>query len=158
MHPLQTIPDAETDLRETPCAVAAPSPAGAGFATALASALGMAPFELDDDARAAYHAAASMSSNFLITLEESAVEILERAGVADGRTLLTPLVMRTAQNWAERGGDALTGPIARGDEATVTRHLDALARIDADLLETYRVMARRTRVLAQRSEQGEPVG
>ena len=158
LHPLQTIPDGETDLRATPCAISAASPPGRRFAGRLATALGMEPFELDEQARAAYHAAASISSNFLVTLEETAARLLERVGVEDARRLLTPLVMRTAENWAERGGEALTGPIARGDEATVTRHLDALARIDADLLETYRVLARRTRDLAaEREEIEEPV-
>ena len=158
LHPLQTIPDWETDLRGTPCAVAAASPPALRFAGRLAGSLGMEPFELDEAARAAYHAAASIASNFLITLEESAARLLERVGVEDGRRLLTPLVMRTVENWSQRGGEALTGPIARGDEATVTRHLDALARIDADLLETYRVLARRTRDLAaEREEMKEPV-
>ena len=50
------------------------------------------------------------------------------AGVEDARELLAPLVLRTAANWSERGAGALTGPIARGDEATVERHLEALAR------------------------------
>ena len=48
----------------------------------------MEPFELDEEARAAYHAAASISSNFLVTLEESAARLLERAGVEDARRLL----------------------------------------------------------------------
>ena len=157
LHPLQTIPDGETDLRGTPCAIAAASPPGLRFGGRLASALGMEPFELDEEARAAYHAAASIASNFLVTLEESAAQLLEQVGVEDARRLLTPLVMRTAENWAERGGEALTGPIARGDEATVTRHLDALARIDADLLETYRVLARRTRDLAADREGMETI-
>ena len=155
LHPLQTIPDGDTDLQGTPCAIAAASPPALRFAARLAGSLGMEPFELDEEARAAYHAAASISSNFLVTLEESAARLLERAGVEDGRRLLTPLVMRTAENWSQRGGEALTGPIARGDEATVTRHLDALARIDADLLDTYRVLARRTRELAAEHEMVE---
>lgn len=158
LHPLQTIPGGETDLHGVPAAISARSSAGLDYAGRLARSLGMRPFELDEDARAAYHAAASMASNFLITLEESAAQILDHAGVQNGRELLTPLVMTTARNWAEQGAAALTGPIARGDESTVTRHLDALARIDADLLETYRVLARRTRALAaDPSPDPEPV-
>ena len=49
-----------------------------------------------------------------------------RIGIEDARELLAPLVLRTAANWAERGPEALTGPIARGDAATVERHLAAL--------------------------------
>ena len=152
LHPLQTIPDEDADLREAPCAVSAGSPGALAFASKLGADLGMRPFELDEEARAAYHAAAAMSSNFLVTLEETSARVLESAGIGDARELLTPLVMRTARNWADRGAAALTGPIARGDEATITRHLDALARIDADILEVYRVLARQTRSLAQDAE------
>ena len=68
----------------------------------------MRPFRVDEERRAAYHAAASIASNFLVALEESAAELLERAGVEDARELLAPLVLRTAANWAEqrrRGAD-----------------------------------------------------
>ena len=96
------------------------------FARAFAQRLGMRPFEIDDEHRAAYHAAASIASNFLVTLQESAAELLGATGAEDARELLSPLVLRTAANWSERGPDALTGPIARGDEATVERHVEAL--------------------------------
>ncbi len=63
----------------------------------------MLPFELPEDGRAAYHAAASMASNFLIALEESAAELLAAAGVENPREVLAPLVLRTAANWADAG-------------------------------------------------------
>lgn len=148
MHPLQTIPDRETDLTAVPTALSAHSAAGLDFAAGLAQRLGLRPFALDDSARAAYHAAASIASNFLIALEESAAELLERAGVDDARELLSPLVLRTAANWSERGGDALTGPIARGDEATVARHLEVLRERAPDLVPLYEALAHRTRELA----------
>ena len=98
------------------------------FASELAEALGMRPFVVPEERRAAYHAAAAMASNFLIALQESAAGLLKEAGIEDARELLTPLVLTTAANWAEHGDAALTGPIARGDEATIARHLEALAR------------------------------
>ena len=82
-------------------------------------------------ARVAYHAAASIASNLLVALEESAAELLARAGVEDASELLAPLVLQTAANWAEHGPAALTGPVARGDEATVERHLEAAGRARA---------------------------
>ncbi len=108
----------------------------------------MRPFELPAGSRAAYHAAASMASNFLITLEQSAAALLEDAGIEDARELLAPLVLRTATNWAEQGAAALTGPIARGDEATVGRHLDAIAATAPELEPLYSALAARTRVLS----------
>ena len=98
----------------------------------------MRPFEVPEESRAAYHAAAAIASNLLVALEESAAELLARLGVEDARELLAPLVLRTAANWAERGPDALTGPIARGDEATVERHRAALAETRARAAPTVR--------------------
>jgi predicted short-subunit dehydrogenase-like oxidoreductase (DUF2520 family) len=143
MHPLQTIPDGETILAGTPCAVTGSSRAASGGATSLAQRLGMRPFPLAEGDRATYHAAASIASNFLVALEECA------AGTEAGRELLAPLVLRTAENWAELGADALTGPIARGDEATVQRHLEAIGRASPELLELYRALAERTRALSR---------
>lgn len=152
MHPLQTIPSPEADLRGAPCAVAGSSPQAAATAEALATALGMEPFALSDEARAAYHAAASMASNFLIALQESAAELMRAAGVDDPRSALAPLVLRTAANWADEGSAALTGPIARGDEGTVARHLEALREHAPHLVPLYEQLAERTRAIAGRPE------
>ena len=147
-HPLQTIPDREAELAGAACAVSGSTPEALATAEALARRLGMRPFELRDEQRADYHAAASMASNFLVALEESAAELLERSGIEDAHELLAPLVLRSAANWAEGGGDALTGPIARGDEETVSRHLDAIGERAPELLELYDVLAARTRAIA----------
>jgi predicted short-subunit dehydrogenase-like oxidoreductase (DUF2520 family) len=149
LHPLQTVPDAATEFTGSPCAISGSGAEALELARTLAEALGMRAFEVPEDRRAAYHAAASMASNFLVALEESAAELLAAAGIDDARELLAPLVLRSAANWAERGGEALTGPIARGDEATVERHLEALRRFAPELVETYEALAARTRELAR---------
>ena len=149
LHPLQTAPDAETDLTGSPCAISGSDAVALEFARDLAARLGMRPFEIAEEDRAAYHAAASIASNFLVALEESAAQLLGELGVTEARELLAQLVLRTAANWAERGSDALTGPIARGDEATVSRHLEALEQRAPELVELYRVLAKRTRELAR---------
>jgi predicted short-subunit dehydrogenase-like oxidoreductase (DUF2520 family) len=149
LHPLQTAPDANTDFTGSPCAISGSDAEALGFARALAAALGMRPFEVPEEHRAAYHAAASIASNFLVTLEESAAGLLDAIGIDDARELLAPLVLRTAANWAERGGEALTGPIARGDDATVDRHLAALEARAPELVELYRALASRTREVAR---------
>jgi predicted short-subunit dehydrogenase-like oxidoreductase (DUF2520 family) len=148
LHPLQTIPDSRADFTACPCAVSGSNAAALDFATGLAEALGMRPFEVPEDARAAYHAAACIASNFLVSLEESAAELLTAAGIEDARELLAPLVLRSAANWAERGGEALTGPIARGDEATVQRHLEALRTAAPELVGLYEALAQRTREIS----------
>ena len=147
LHPLQTLPDAGADLAGAPCAVAGSDAEAEAFAHALGERLGMRPFTVPDASRVAYHAAASIASNFLIALEESAAVLAERAGVEDARAILAPLVLRSAANWADRGADALTGPIARGDEATVERHREALAEVTPELLALYDALAERTRAI-----------
>jgi predicted short-subunit dehydrogenase-like oxidoreductase (DUF2520 family) len=149
LHPLQTVPAADTDLTGAPCAVAGSTPAALGLARDLAGAFGMRPFEVREEDRAAYHAAAAMASNFLVALEESAAALLADAGAgAEARELLAPLVLRSAANWVDGGAEALTGPIARGDDETVERHLAALADTAPELLDLYRALAERTRAIA----------
>jgi predicted short-subunit dehydrogenase-like oxidoreductase (DUF2520 family) len=152
LHPLQTIPAAESDLAGASCAVAGSEPRALELARHLAVALGMTPFEVPDSDRAAYHAAAAIASNFLITLEESAAELLAEAGVDNAREVLAPIVFRTVANWADHGRDALTGPIARGDEETVELHLRAIAERAPELAPLYEALAERTRAIAAKEE------
>jgi predicted short-subunit dehydrogenase-like oxidoreductase (DUF2520 family) len=149
LHPLQTIPDRGTDFTGCPAAIAGSDERALDFARRLAERLGMRPFVVADEHRAAYHAAAAIASNFLVTLEESAAELLAAAGIEDARELLAPLVLRTAANWSERGGEALTGPIARGDRRTVEEHLDALRLGAPQLVALYEALAERTEELAE---------
>src|SRR4051794_12899230 len=151
LHPLQSFADGGTAVGGTPAAIAGSDEEGLSFARSLAEALGMRPFEVPEESRAAYHAAAAMASNLLIALEESAAELVERLGIEDARELLAPLVLRTAANWAERGPAALTGPIARGDHATVERHRAALAETAPELLPVYEALAARAEAVARES-------
>ncbi|MDQ2622179.1 MAG: DUF2520 domain-containing protein, partial [Actinomycetota bacterium] len=101
-----------------------------------------------------YHAAASISSNFLIALEQTAAELLGGIGIEEPRRVLAPLVSRSVANWSADGATALTGPIARGDEATVSAHRAALAERRPDLTGMYDELAARTRTIA--TEAGFP--
>jgi predicted short-subunit dehydrogenase-like oxidoreductase (DUF2520 family) len=150
IHPLQTLPDRESELGGAACAVSGSSDASLALAESLAAALGMRPFAVAEEDRAAYHAAAAIASNSLVALEESASELLERIGLDDPRELLAPLVLRTASNWAQRGPGALTGPIARGDEATVERHRAAIRERAPELVPLYDELAERARSIAAR--------
>jgi predicted short-subunit dehydrogenase-like oxidoreductase (DUF2520 family) len=155
LHPLQTIPHPETPLTGAPCAVAGSGEVGLAVARSLAAAMGMRAFDVPEESRATYHAAAAIASNFLVALEESAADAMAAAGVANPREVLAPLVLRTAANWADAGAEALTGPIARGDEETVAVHLRALAERAPDLAPLYEALAERTRAIAARREAAE---
>lgn len=118
------------------------------MARELADALGMRAIEISDEHRAAYHAAASMASNFLVTLQTAAEQLAATAGV--DRELLVPLVRATVENWAALGGErALTGPVVRGDEATVARQRAAIAERCPELLPLFDAMVQATRGLAR---------
>jgi predicted short-subunit dehydrogenase-like oxidoreductase (DUF2520 family) len=146
LHPLMTITRRGGDFRGAGAAVAGSSDRALAFATELARTLGMRPFQIADDDRAAYHAGAAMASNFLVALESAAERV---AGV--DRELLAPLVRAAVETWAAEGDAALTGPIARGDEATVARHREAIAQRAPELLSLYDALAEATRAVAARA-------
>ena len=146
LHPLMTITRRGGDFRGAGAAVAGSSDRALALATDLAHALGMRPFEIADEDRAAYHAGAAMASNFLVTLEAAAQRV---AGV--DRELLAPLIRAAVETWVAEGDAALTGPIARGDEETVARHREAIAERAPELLALYEVLAEATREVAGRA-------
>jgi predicted short-subunit dehydrogenase-like oxidoreductase (DUF2520 family) len=164
LHPLMTVPADGAATGGAPARAGGPSPfAGAGAAIAgstpralaiaweLAERLDMRPTEVADADRAAYHAAASIASNYLVTLEGAAERLAATAGV--DRALLAPLVRAAVENWARLGArDALTGPIARGDAETVARQRAAVAERAPELLALFDAMADATAALAGRDE------
>ncbi|HTU13852.1 MAG TPA: DUF2520 domain-containing protein [Solirubrobacterales bacterium] len=148
LHPLQTVPDRSTDLKGCPGAVAGSNALALATASALAGEIGMEPFEVAESDRAIYHAAASIAANYLVTLEQTAADLLGGIGVANPREVLAPLVRRSLSNWESLGADALTGPIARGDTGTVEAHRAALEVSAPEILRLYDAMAERTRAMA----------
>jgi predicted short-subunit dehydrogenase-like oxidoreductase (DUF2520 family) len=147
LHPLQTFAEGGAPFAGIGCAIGGASPRALACAEALARCLGMRPFELADADRPAYHAAASIASNFLVTIEAAA----ERVAVTTGldRELLVPLVRQTVENWAALGPErALTGPVARGDEQTVDRQREAVAEAAPDLLPLWDELVAATRTLS----------
>jgi predicted short-subunit dehydrogenase-like oxidoreductase (DUF2520 family) len=151
LHPLQTIPSPDADLTGCGCAIAGTTDEALELARRLATDLGMDPVEIDDASRAAYHAAASIASNFLVTLEAAAETVAGGAGIEpeEARRLLGPLVRRSVENWLQLGPEAaLTGPVVRGDEATVERQRAAVAQAAPELVPLFDELVERTRALA----------
>ncbi|MEA2171243.1 MAG: hypothetical protein QOF76_4543 [Solirubrobacteraceae bacterium] len=134
LHPLMTVPESGARFAGVPAAIA-----GHAVARELAERLGMVPFTVAEEDRAAYHAAAAMASNFLVILESAAERVAATAGVE--RQTLVPLVRATVENWATQGRAALTGPIARGDVQTLDRHRAALRERAPELLPMYEALA-----------------
>jgi predicted short-subunit dehydrogenase-like oxidoreductase (DUF2520 family) len=151
LHPLMAVTTGGADFAGAGAAIAGSTDRALSFARALADRLGMRPVEIADEDRAAYHAAASIASNFLVTLEAAAERLVSSAG--GDRELLLPLVRATVENWARLGAErALTGPVARGDEATVATQRAAVAERAPELLELFDALVDATRALALRNE------
>jgi predicted short-subunit dehydrogenase-like oxidoreductase (DUF2520 family) len=148
LHPLMTVTREGADFAGAHAAIAGTTEEARATARALADALHMTPFDVPDADRTAYHAAASIASNYLVTLAWAA----ERVGGLD-RAALAPLVRAAVDNWAAHGPHAaLTGPIARGDEATVDAQRAAVARRAPDLVRLFDALAEATRTLAVERE------
>jgi predicted short-subunit dehydrogenase-like oxidoreductase (DUF2520 family) len=132
LHPLQTF-DRSGDPAQFDGAwgaISGETDAALSVALELAELLGLRPFELAESDRTLYHAGAVFASNYLVTLQRAAV----RLGVpAEG---LVPLMTRTIEN-----GFELTGPIARGDWATVVAHKAAIHASHPELDEVYAALA-----------------
>ncbi|HET7421441.1 MAG TPA: DUF2520 domain-containing protein [Candidatus Dormibacteraeota bacterium] len=139
-HPLQSFPTPRppSAFRGITVAVDASAPALERRLGALARRLGAKPRHVGDAERLLYHAAAVFASNFLDVVVGQGVELLRRLGWTEQEATeaLLPLVDGAVDNIRHRGVvGALTGPIRRGDDKTVSSHLDVLG--DPDL---YRIL------------------
>jgi predicted short-subunit dehydrogenase-like oxidoreductase (DUF2520 family) len=147
MHPLMTVSAAGAEFSGATAAIDASSDRALLLAERIATQLSMQVVHVDAADRVSYHAAASIASNFLITLEAAAERLAATAGLT--REALVPLVRATVESWAALGPErALTGPVARGDESTVAAQRDAVADRAPDLLPLFDTLTDATRALA----------
>ncbi len=118
----------------------------------LVALLGGVAVEIAEAHRALYHAALCHAANHLVTLIAGASDALVAAGVAEPGALLAPLVRAALDNSLDRGIDALSGPLLRGDRQTIGNHLTALRAHAPELLPAYRAMALATLDALDRDE------
>ena len=162
IHPAMTFTGSDEDISRLPdtCfGITAADDVGYAIAQSLVLEMGGEPFCVREDARVLYHAALAHAGNHLVTVLADALESLRAAlrgsellgqqcvddqpgGIAE--RIVGPLARAALENTLQRGQAALTGPVARGDAAAVAEHLAALARVDPDLAQAYRVNALRT--------------
>ena len=156
-HPLQTIVEPELAAARLKGAWAAVEgmPRAVEAGERIAKDLGMRPFRIATKSKAIYHAGAVFASNYLVVVEAIAQRLLRHAGLsdADAWAALRPLVEGTFENLSRHEPrEALTGPVVRGDTATIVRHLESLAVDDAKL---YRALGRAALELAQKQGMDE---
>lgn len=159
IHPAMTFTGGDEDidrLADSCFGITAADEIGYAIAEALTLEIGAEPFRVDETARTLYHAALCHGGNHVVTVIDDALAALRAAlpgrlgssevpdpdGIAE--RVLGPLVRAALANTLRDGRAALTGPVARGDSATLARHLQALAGVDTDLAEAYRTNALRT--------------
>jgi predicted short-subunit dehydrogenase-like oxidoreductase (DUF2520 family) len=144
LHPLRAfVRGGPTSFAGAACGVAGSTRAAVATLRALAAALGMAPLPVPDEARALYHAAAVLSAGGEVALFAAAAAAFKSATgatEAQARAALLPLTLNAVEKLRERTpAQALTGPVARGDAATVEAHRAALGTA---LLPLYDALSR----------------
>ena len=118
---------------------------------ALFETVGAQVFDIDAANKTLYHAAAVFASNYVVTLIDVAMKTYGAAGIANAGALalIGPLLCETADNALRLGpAAALTGPIARGDMASVARQQDALTATNPVAAALYAALAQATMSLA----------
>jgi predicted short-subunit dehydrogenase-like oxidoreductase (DUF2520 family) len=123
-------------------------------AVEIARTLGGVPVTIDGRDKPAYHAAGVLAAGHALALLESAVEVLIGIGFTRRHALdtLLPLTRQMLDNMERLGPRASwTGPVARGDYATIAKHANALRRYPREFRQAYAALALlATRVLAKR--------
>ncbi len=152
-HPLQTFANPDAGIQNLPGSFITVEghEEALPIARQLVEDLGCKSLEIPTASKPLYHAAACIACNYLTTLLEEALRVMEAAGVRreDGLPALYPLIEGTLNNIKRVGPTrALTGPIARGDASTVKIHLSALERKLPEIIPLYKALGLATVDLA----------
>jgi len=155
VHPVRSFADpagVASHFDRTWCGVEGDDAALARLVPAFEAA-GARIVAIDAAAKTVYHAASVFASNYLTTVLDAALRAYQAAGIPEAvaRELAGPLAGETLANVLRLGAErALSGPIARGDEATVARQQDAVDAWDGATGQLYAALADATRDLARR--------
>lgn len=121
----------------------------------LCKQLGANFIQIQTDQKATYHAAAVIASNYLVTLAARSIELLQQIGISTSaaKSMISKLMQSSLNNinQAEDAAKALTGPLVRGDLATIKLHLEAIT--NPDILALYQTAGMATLPLTNLDEQ-----
>lgn len=155
VHPIRSFADPEAvaaGFAGTWCGVEGDANALAILNPAL-EAIAARPVAIDASAKTVYHAAAVFASNYLVTVLDAALRAYQAAGVPEAvaRELARPLATETLANVFRLGAPgALSGPVARGDYATVARQQQAVTAWDGATGALYEALVAPTADVARR--------
>jgi predicted short-subunit dehydrogenase-like oxidoreductase (DUF2520 family) len=146
IHPVMTFTGTSVDLarlEDCPFGVTAPE-AVRPVAEALVVEMGGDPVWVPEEARVLYHAGIAFGANYLMTVVLQSLDLLREAGMEEPQRLMAPLLSASLDNALRHGDSALTGPVARGDAATVAEHLRSIRHVSPVAGDGYRALARLT--------------
>ncbi|HEY1699688.1 MAG TPA: DUF2520 domain-containing protein [Trebonia sp.] len=146
IHPVMTFTGRDDDvdrIKGVSFGVTAPDPIRPA-AEALVIEMGGEPVFIPEENRALYHAALAFAANYLVTLVSQAADLLTKAGADNPNRMLAPLLGAALDNALRFGDNGLTGPVARGDDGTVARHIEAIEQADPRARHAYLALARLT--------------
>lgn len=164
-HPLQSIPRnlSAVSLKDFAIAIEGDREA-VDYAKEIASKLGAKPLPVEREKKVTYHAAATIASNGLVGLSGVVEEMIDEVGLGEeGREHFYKLMEQSLKNSRSMtAAEAITGPAARGDVATLKQHLNNLRRQSPHLVPIYVVIGSHCVSLAIRSgklsqEHGEEI-
>ena len=162
IHPLQTFAGIQKAIENLPgstFALEAEPPLLETLKT-ITTALNGSMVVIKPEDKVAYHAAAVIASNYLVTLVKMSTDLWLTFGVnrEQATTALMPLLRGTLNNIANIGiPGCLTGPIARGDSGTVRKHITAIRRVSPELIPAYEELGRQTIPIAlAKGKMGKP--
>jgi predicted short-subunit dehydrogenase-like oxidoreductase (DUF2520 family) len=145
MHPMQTFSNQNIpDLANCIFGIDG-APAALQAARKMIHQMGGVAVRLSGANKAAYHAAGSFASVYVLALMETATRLLMAQGFKRRQAMraLLPLTRQTLDNFESVGPlAAWTGPLARGDYSTIERHIQALADFEPEYLEAYKTLSR----------------
>ena len=144
LHPAMTAPSGSSDpalLHGVAWAVTT-VPGDRAWAHALVGTFGGDPIDVPEEARIRYHAALAIASNAVGAAVVTARRIMVAAGIDAPDRLVAPIAHASVDSAASSGASALTGPVVRGDVATVGAHLAALTPDLPESAVAYRDLSR----------------
>jgi len=107
-------------------------PAAVRAAREITGRLGGSTFAIRKQSKVLYHAFGSFASPLVIALMASLESVAKAAGIRPGdiKTMMVPLLLQTLRNYLKHDAAlAFSGPLVRGDVATVRRHLAELKKV-----------------------------
>jgi predicted short-subunit dehydrogenase-like oxidoreductase (DUF2520 family) len=154
MHPMQTFSGRNAPRLEGVIFSIEGAPTARATAQKIARSLGGTPVIITANDKPAYHASGTIVAGHALSLVESATQTLMKIGFTRNRAnqALLPLIRQMLDNYESLGPHAAwTGPLSRGDYATISKHVKALRRFPREFQEAYAVLAQLSaRVLSKK--------